>query len=66
VAARGRFWGLDRDEHGREFPLADVSCAILLVAPERWQSTLALGARAAELKHRAKQAGGGAVLVDTL
>ena len=66
VAARGRYWGLDRDEHGREFPLADVSCAILLVPPAHWQSTVALGARAAELKHRAKQAGGGAVLVDTL
>jgi PleD family two-component response regulator len=66
VMATGRYWGLDREERGREFPLPGVSCAILIVSPRGWRSAIALGARAAELKHRAKQAGGGAVLIDSL
>lgn len=66
TAARGCYWGLDRDERGREFPLAPVSCAILVVSPDQWTSSIALGTRAAALKHRAKLAGGGAVLVETL
>jgi len=66
AAARGRFAGVDRDGHTREFPLPSVSVAVVVVEPARWDSAAALGARAAELKRLAKQHGGGAVLVDTL
>jgi PleD family two-component response regulator len=66
VASRGRFPGTDREGHAREFPLASLTAAVLVVAPSRFESPAALGERAAELKRRAKREGGGAVLVDTL
>jgi CheY-like chemotaxis protein len=66
VARRGTFVALDRDGRKRTFPLTSLSAAVLVVRPSRFQSAVALGERAAELKRRAKLAGGGAVIVDTL
>jgi len=66
VVARGSFMGRDRDGRERRFPLTSLSAAVLMVAPSRWDSAVALGVRAAELKRRAKRKGGDTVLVDTL
>jgi hypothetical protein len=66
VVAKRTFTGRDRDGNERTFPLVSLSAAVLVVAPSRWESSIALGERAAELKRRAKRHGGGAVFVDTL
>ncbi|AHG90079.1 diguanylate cyclase [Gemmatirosa kalamazoonensis] len=66
VAARGSFTAADRDGAERTFRLSSLSAAVLVVAPARYESAVALGERAAELKRRAKHAGGDTVLVDTL
>ena len=66
VARKGTFDALDRDGRKRTFPLTSLSAAVLVVTPSRYESAVALGERAAELKRRAKLAGGGTVIVDTL
>jgi hypothetical protein len=43
-----------------------VSVVVLHVSPGRWEGAARLGARAAEVKRRAKQHGGDAVLVEAL
>lgn len=64
AATRGSYIGPDRDGHPREFPLASVSAAVMMVTPETWTSLAALGQRAAEAKRRAKQQGPGGLLFD--
>jgi diguanylate cyclase (GGDEF)-like protein len=66
AATRGTFTALDREGRVREYPLATVSIVVLHVAPGRWEGAARLGARAAEVKRRAKQHGGDAVLVEAL
>jgi diguanylate cyclase (GGDEF)-like protein len=66
VATRGTFTALDREGRVREYPLATVSIVVLHVAPGRWEGAAQLGVRAAEVKRRAKQRGGDAVLVEAL
>ena len=64
VMARGTFHGVDRDGTVREFPIACLSVAVLVVDPQRWTSLAHLGAVAAEVKRRAKQRGAGTVVVE--
>ena len=61
---RGTFQAEDREGITRTMPLAHLSAAILVVRPDEWQSMHHLGARAAELKRRAKHRGPGTILVD--
>jgi PleD family two-component response regulator len=63
---RGTFAGVDRDGRLREFPIASVSIAVLAVRPDRWVSIGHLGAAAADAKRRAKQGGGGIILVEAV
>jgi len=65
AAAQGTYAGVDREGRVRDFPLAGVSVAVLLVQPASWVNMAHLGMRAAELKRRAKMKGHGAVLVET-
>ena len=62
--SRGTFYGVDRDGSVKEFPLACLSVAVLLVEPGRWDSMARLGARAAEVKRTAKARGAGTVVVE--
>lgn len=64
AASRGGYDGLDRDGNRREFPLASVSAAVMMVTPESWVDLAHLGRRAADAKRRAKQQGPGGVLVE--
>ncbi len=66
VLDRGTFAGVDRDGRLREFPIASVSIAVLGVQPKRWVSMGHLGAAAADAKRRAKQGGGGIILVEAV
>lgn len=73
AAARGRYRAADREGRVRDFPLPALTAAVVVVDPERWAGAPAgappieaLGARAADVKRRAKAAGGGAVLVERL
>ena len=66
VMARGTFHGVDRDGTVREFPIACLSTAVLLIDPARWTSLAQLGAIAAEVKRRAKQRGAGTVVVESV
>jgi diguanylate cyclase (GGDEF)-like protein len=66
TATRGSFTALDREGRVREYALATVSVVVLHVSPGRWEGAARLGARAAEVKRRAKQHGGDAVLVEAL
>ncbi|HJU72289.1 MAG TPA: response regulator [Gemmatimonadaceae bacterium] len=61
---RGSFRGVDREGIVREFPLASISAAIVLVRPEAWVNLAHLGMRAADAKRRAKQRGPGSIYVD--
>ena len=63
---RGHFMGIDRDGRAREFPIARLSVAILLVQPDRFTSIGQIGSLAADVKRRAKQRGPGTILVDTV
>lgn len=63
AVAKGSFSGIDRDGRSREFAIARVSTAVLLVDPSRWVSMGHIGALAAEVKRRAKQKGAGTILV---
>lgn len=63
---RGHFMGVDREGRAREFPLARLSAAVLLVDPSRWISVSHIGALAADVKRRAKQRGPGTILVQAV
>jgi PleD family two-component response regulator len=64
AASRGTYRGLDRDGQPREFPLANVSAAVMQVRPDAWVSLAHLGQRAADAKRRAKQQGPGGLLFE--
>ncbi len=64
AARRGSYLGADRDGQMREFPLASVSAAVMLVTPDNWVSLPILGQRAADSKRRAKMQGPGGLLVE--
>jgi diguanylate cyclase (GGDEF)-like protein len=68
AAARGAYTAADREGRAREFPLPALTAAVVVVDPARWAGDAlgALGARAADVKRRAKAAGGGATLVERL
>ncbi len=66
AVAKGNFTGIDREGRSREFPIARVSTAVLLVDPARWISMGHMGALAAEVKRRAKQQGAGTILVQAV
>lgn len=61
---RGSFRGVDREGIVREFPLASISAAIVMVRPDAWVNLAHLGMRAADAKRRAKQRGPGTIYVD--
>lgn len=61
---RGSFRGVDREGNVREFPLASISAAIVMVRPDAWVNLAHLGMRAADAKRRAKQRGPGSIYVD--
>lgn len=61
---RGSFRGVDREGNVREFPLASISAAIVMVRPDAWVNLAHLGMRAADAKRRAKQRGPGSTYVD--
>jgi DNA-binding response OmpR family regulator len=60
----GSFTAIDREGVLRTMPLACLSAAILTVRPEDWVSSKQLGARAAEVKRRAKQNGPGTIVAE--
>jgi PleD family two-component response regulator len=60
----GTFTAVDREGLLRTMPLACLSAAILTVRPEAWISAKHLGARAAELKRRAKARGPGTIVAE--
>ena len=64
--SRGVFTGYDRQGREREFPLARLAAVVLPVEPQKYQSLMQLGTRAAELKQQAKSQGAGSIVVDTL
>ncbi len=61
---RGSFRGVDREGVVREFPLASISAAIVMVRADAWVNLAHLGMRAADAKRRAKQRGPGSIYVD--
>ena len=60
----GSFTAIDREGVLRTMPLACLSAAILTVRPEDWVSSKHLGARAAEVKRRAKHRGPGTIVAE--
>lgn len=62
---RGSFRGVDREGVVREFPLASISAAIVMVRPDAWVNLAHLGMRAADAKRRAKQRGPGTIYVES-
>jgi len=62
---RGLFRGVDREGIVREFPLASISAAIVMVRPDAWVNLAHLGMRAADAKRRAKQRGPGSIYVES-
>jgi PleD family two-component response regulator len=60
----GTFTAIDREGTLRTMPLACLSAAILTVRPEDWVSAKHLGARAAEVKRRAKHNGPGTIVAE--
>ena len=60
----GNFTEVDREGILRTMPLACLSAAILTVRPEDWVSSKHLGARAAEVKRRAKHRGPGTIVAE--
>ncbi len=63
---RGSFTGLDRDGRSREFPIASLSTAVLLIDGGQPVTTSQVGALAAEVKRRAKQRGPGTILIESV
>ena len=62
---RGSFRGVDREGIVREFPLASISAAIVMVRPDTWVNLAHLGMRAADAKRQAKQRGPGTIYVES-
>ena len=60
----GTFTAVDREGVLRTMPLACLSAAILTVRPEDWVSAKHLGARAADVKRRAKHHGPGTIVAE--
>ena len=60
----GTFTAVDREGVLRTMPLACLSAAILTVRPADWVSSKHLGARAAEVKRRAKHRGPGTIVAE--
>ena len=60
----GSFTAIDREGVLRTMPLACLSAAILTVRHEDWISSKHLGARAAEVKRRAKHHGPGTIVAE--
>jgi PleD family two-component response regulator len=60
----GTFTAVDREGVLRTMPLACLSAAILTVRPEDWVSSKHLGARAADVKRRAKHHGPGTIVAE--
>jgi PleD family two-component response regulator len=63
---RGGFIGVDRDGRVREFPLARISAAVLIIPAGQVIALTRLGERAAELKRKAKQDGAATVVVEAI
>jgi len=63
---RGAFDGIDRDGVPRQFPIARMSAAVVMVHPDAWVSIGHLGELAADGKRRAKQQGAGTILINTV
>jgi DNA-binding response OmpR family regulator len=63
AVARGRFSGVDRAGNAREFPVATLSAAVLLVSPGDQVDIARIGALAAEVKRLAKERGAGTIVV---
>lgn len=63
TVAKGSFTGVDREGRVKEFPIASLTSAILVVDPKTWVSTAHIGAFAAEVKRTAKQQGPGSITV---
>lgn len=64
--SRGVFQGRDREGREREFSLAGLASVVLRVEPQKYQSLMHLGTRAAEMKQQAKAQGAGSVVVTDL
>lgn len=67
---RGSYPGTDREGQTREFPITQLSAAVLIVEPTHWDSlshSIAhLGSFVAKMKRHVKQRGTGSILVQTL
>jgi DNA-binding response OmpR family regulator len=61
AVAEGTYHGRDRDGVEREFPLTQLSAAVVQVDPDRWPSMERLGEIVAEAKRAAKAAEGGGI-----
>lgn len=64
VMESGTFRGTSRDGEVKDYPIATLSTAILVVRPERWVSVQHLGTLAADVKRRAKQRGPGSAILE--
>jgi len=62
----GTFTAIDRSGILRTMPLACMSVAILTILPDEWISSKHLGARAAEVKRRAKHRGPGTIVTESV
>lgn len=63
AVAKGRYSGFDRDGQPRDFPVATLSAAVLLVDPPLSIPSSEIGALAADVKRKAKQRGAGTIVV---
>ncbi len=63
AVAKGSYSGFDRDGKPREFPVATLSAAVLLVDPPLSMPPAEIGALAADVKRKAKQRGAGTIVV---
>ncbi len=63
AVAKGRYSGFDRDGQPREFPVATLSVAVLLVDPPLSTPASEIGAVAADVKRKAKERGAGTIVV---
>ena len=61
--AVGNFSGVDREGVARQFPLAKMTSAVLIIEPGRWQSASKLGEIAAATKRAARVSGAGTIAV---
>ncbi len=61
--AAGEFAGVDREGVARQFPLAKMTSAVLIIEPGRWQSASKLGEIAAATKRSARTNGAGTIAV---